>query len=116
MQQELIYHLLRKRLIFLLENPTDINWTLPDKIPDLTNLAVNASLNAKINQVKGEIPSITNLATTAVPTTFENKIPDLSKYFITPEFNKLTAKTFTARLAQANLASKNNIAYFVKRC
>ena len=65
---------MRKRLIFLLENPTYINWTLPDKIPDL------------------------------------------SKYFITPEFNKLTAKTFTARLAQANLASKNNIAYFVKRC
>ena len=49
MQQELIYHLLLKRLIFLLENPMYINWTLPDKIPDLTNLAVNASLNAKIN-------------------------------------------------------------------
>ena len=30
-----------------------------DKIPDITNLATNASLNAKINEVKGEIPNIT---------------------------------------------------------
>ena len=32
---------------------------IEDKIPDITNLATNASLNAKINEVKGEIPSIT---------------------------------------------------------
>ena len=31
-----------------------------DKIPDITNLAPNASLNAKINQPKGETSSITN--------------------------------------------------------
>ena len=72
-------------------------------------MVANASLNAKINEVKGEIPSITNLTTTAV----ENKIPNVSnlvkkpdyntkinetekkitdhnhdKYIITPEFNK----------------------------
>ena len=29
-----------------------------DKIPDITNLASNASLDAKINEVNGEIPSI----------------------------------------------------------
>ena len=33
----------------------------------------------------------------------------------TPEFNKLTAGNFTARLAQANLASKSNITNFVKK-
>ena len=33
---------------------------IEDKILDITNLATNASLNAKINEVKGEIPSITN--------------------------------------------------------
>ena len=33
----------------------------------------------------------------------------------TPEFNKLTAENFTARLAQANLASKSNITNFVKK-
>ena len=40
---------------------------------------------------------------------------DLDKYFTTQEFNKLTAETFTARLAQANFRSKSDIANFVKR-
>ena len=42
-----------------------------DKIPDITNLATNASLNSKINEVKGEILSIINLVATAVLTTAE---------------------------------------------
>ena len=37
------------------------------------------------------------------------------KYITTPEFNKLTAESFTAILAQANLASKGDIANFVKK-
>ena len=49
-----------------------------DKIPDITNLAVNASLNAKINEVKGEIPNVTNLATTTALTAVENKIPSVT--------------------------------------
>ena len=86
---------------------------IEDKISDITNLATNASLNAEINVVKCEIPSITNLATTFAPTTIENKIPNVSdlvkktnyntkineikknitehdhsnKYITTPEFN-----------------------------
>ena len=35
------------------------------EIPNTTNLATNASLNAKINELKGEIPNIINLATTS---------------------------------------------------
>ena len=35
---------------------------IEDKIPDITNIATNVSLNAE-NGVKGEIPSITNLPT-----------------------------------------------------
>ena len=35
-----------------------------DKIPDITNLATNATLNAKINEVKKEIPNVTNLGPT----------------------------------------------------
>ena len=35
-----------------------------DKIPGITNLATNTTLNAKTHEVKNEIPSITNLATT----------------------------------------------------
>ena len=37
------------------------------------------------------------------------------KYITTPEFNKLTAESFAARLAQANLASKSDIVNFVKK-
>ena len=72
-----------------------------DKIPDITNLATtNNNLNAKINEVKGEIPSITNLATTAALSTIENKIPNASnlvkkkkkKLTITQKLMKLKRK------------------------
>ena len=107
----------------------------------ITNLATNNTLNAKINDVKGEIPSITNLATTSVFTAVENKIPNVSnlvkktdyntkineienkitsdsdndEYITTQEFNELTFKNFTARLKQVNLGSKVDIANVVKK-
>ena len=85
------------------------------EIPSITNLATTAVLDAKMNDVKNKIPNITNLATSTALTTVENKVPDHSKYITTPEFNKLTAESFTARLAQANLASKSDIDNFVKK-
>ena len=48
------------------------------EIPNITNLATNASLNAKIIEVKGEIPNITNLATTTALTAVENKTSNFS--------------------------------------
>ena len=48
------------------------------EIPNTTNLATNASLNAKINELKGEIPNIINLATTSAVTAVEHKIPNVS--------------------------------------
>ena len=48
----------------------------------------------------------------------ENKITDhdhCNKYTTTPEFIKLTAENFAARLKQANLASKSDIANFVNK-
>ena len=93
-----------------------------EKIPDITKLAINASLNAKINKVKGEIPNITSLATTNALTAVENKIHNISNLVIktdyntkineigkkttdhdhdrcitTPEFNRLTAENFAGR-------------------
>ena len=90
--------------------------------------------------MKGEIPNITNIETTAALTAVENKIPNVSnlvkttdyhtkiseiekkitdhdhdKYITTPEFNKLTAEIFDLRLKRADLASKNDIANFVKK-
>ena len=55
------------------------------------------------------ILNITDLATDTALTAIENKIPDRSKYITTVEFYNLTAETFTARLKQANLATKVDI-------
>ena len=41
------------------------------------------------------------------------KISDHNKYITSPKFNKNT--NFAARLAQANLESKNDIANFAKK-
>ena len=96
-----------------------------------TNLATTAALNVKINEVKGEISSITGLSITTALTAIENKIPNVNtliqkadydtkigemekklnhdhgnKYITTQEFNRLTAENFAARLKQANLATK----------
>ena len=112
--------------------------TIEDEIPDITNLATTAAPNAKTNEVQDEITIITNLATTATLTAVENKIPNVSKktdyntkindiknkittdydhdkYIATQEFNKLTSEHVTARLKQANLASKCDIANFVRQ-
>ena len=113
---------------------------IEDNIPDITDLKTNTTFNAKINEVKGKISSITNLATTTTaPIAIENKISNASnlvkktdyntkinetekkitdhdhdKYITTPEVNKLTEENFVARLAQVSLASKNDIAILVK--
>ena len=43
----------------------------------ITNLVANASLNAKINKVKGEIPTISNIASSNTLVSVEN-IPNVS--------------------------------------
>ena len=93
--------------------------------------------------VKGEIPNFTNLATTTTTalTAVENKISNVSnlvkktdyntkiseienktttdhdhdKHIITPEFTKLTAESFVARLQQANIVGKTDISNFVNK-
>ena len=85
------------------------------EIPGTANLATAASLNAKKNEIKTKIHNVTNLATAIALTAVENKIPNHNKYITAPEFNTLAAQNYTSRLAQANLASKNDIANFVKK-
>ena len=82
---------------------------------NITNLATTTALNAKINEVKNKIPNNSNLATNTALTAVENKMPGHSKYITTTKFNKLRAENFTARLKQGNLATKDNIADFVKK-
>ena len=43
-------------------------------VTDITNLATKTTLNGNINEVKGEIANITNIATTGALTAVENKI------------------------------------------
>ena len=45
----------------------------------------------------------------------EKEIPDPDQCIPTQEFNKLTADDFAERLNQVDLASKNNIARFIKK-
>ena len=49
------------------------------ELPSITNLATSATLNAKTKEVKGKMPNITNLATTTTALiAAENKIPNVS--------------------------------------
>ena len=108
---------------------TDIS-ELENKIPDISGLVKKTDYNIKITEIEGKFPHVTNLATKTALTNIENKIPDVSnlvkktyydtkvtkienkhnhdKYIDTPEFNKLAADVFNARLAQANLVTKTD--------
>ena len=48
------------------------------KIPDITNIATNTILHPKINQVKKEITSFTDLTATTALTAIENEILNIS--------------------------------------
>ena len=119
---------------FVLKTKYDADKTeLEKKIPDTSKLVKKSDYNAKVSEIEGKIPSISGLVTTSALTAVENKIPSISnlvkkidynikitetekkltdhkhdKYITTPEFNKLTAENFTARLAQANLITKTD--------
>ena len=54
---------------------------------NITNLATNAALKAKINEVKEKISSITNLATTTTLTAVENKIPNIINLVKKTDYN-----------------------------
>ena len=70
-----------------------------NKIANVRNLAKNTDYNTKISEIQNKITTD----------------HDHDKYITTPEFNKLTSENYTARLAQANLAKKSDIANFIKK-
>ena len=82
---------------------------IKNKIPNTNKLATTTALNA----VENKIPNISNLVKKNYYNTkiseIENKITtdhDHNKQITTHDSKKLTAESFTARLAQANLANK----------
>ena len=66
---------------------------------NVSNLIKKTNYNTKISEIENKI----------------NTDHDHDKYITTQEFNKLTLECFTARLKQSNLASKGDIANFVKK-
>ena len=66
---------------------------------NVSNLVKKPDYNTKISEIENEIATD----------------HDHDKYITTQKSNKLTSENFTARLKQANLASKNDIANFVKK-
>ena len=87
-----------KYLILLLLYTTAIT-AVENKIPNVSNLVKKSDYNTKVSEIENKI----------------NVNHDHDKYITTQEFNKLTSESFTERLKQANLASKNDIADFVKK-
>ena len=57
------------------------------KIPNIINLATNASLNTKTSDVKGEISNMTKPASTTAITAFENEIPNISDLVKKTDYN-----------------------------
>ena len=61
-----------------------------EEIPSITNLATTGALNAKINEVKGILPNVTNLASTTALTVVGNKIPNVSNLVKKTGYNTKT--------------------------
>ena len=119
---------------FVLKTKYDSDKAKPEKkIPDTSKLVKKSDCNAKISELENKMSSISGLVKTSVLTAVENKIPSVKmlvkkidydtkvsglekkitdhnhdKYIASPEFNKITAENFVARLAQANLISKTD--------
>ena len=72
------------------------------KKADTTGLVTTTVLNTKTSETENTIPNTSCLVTTFVLSTktseVENKIADHPKRITTPEFNKLTAENFVAKL------------------
>ena len=122
----------------LLTVPVDLS-----KLSDVgkNDLVKKNVYNTKIKNIANKIPGITNLATTTALTGIENEMLNVSnlvkktdyntkiieiqnkitanydhdKHVTTQEFDKLTSENFTAKLKQANLASKNDATNFAKK-
>ena len=75
---------------------------IKDQIPDITNLATVAALNAKVKKVKGEIFSITGLATTTALTAVENKIKKISSLVKKANYDKKKIGKIEKKLIHAH--------------
>ena len=80
---------------------------IEDNLPDITNLATNTTLKAKLNEVKNEIHRITNSATTTTALNgsigkVKNKIPNIDNLATTTALTAVKSKISNV----SNLAKK----------
>ena len=94
-----------------------------NKIPKIINTATTATTITTSTAFKNKIPNVSNLVKKIDYSTKNSEIKKKiyvdhhhdNKYYTTQELNKSTSEKFTARLKQANLASKNCIANFLQK-
>ena len=81
---------------------------LENKIPDISNLPTKTALTAVENKIHDVHDLVKKTDYNTKVTEIENKVNNHNhnKYIDTPEFNKLPASVFNARLTQANLIAK----------
>ena len=92
----------------------DVHNDIEDKIPNITNLATNASRNTKINKIKAVIPNIANLATTTALTAVENKDVTSNKnesYGLSKKVKAISTKGLTKDLIN-KFSTLNGAKYF----
>ena len=100
---------------------------IEDRISDIIKLATNTTVNAKINEVKNKVPSITNnLVTSTAGTSVENKsinVTDLvkdadydaeikeikSKYFTTCDFHKFMNDILKTKITSKKLVNESGL-------
>ena len=101
-------------------------------MPDTNWLVKKTENNSKIAEIGGKIPSINGLATTAVLSDFENRIPNVSdlvkkanydakisdkdiSYFTTSDYSKFTSEKLNAKIKEKRLVEKSDISGFIDK-
>ena len=76
-----------------------------------TKLFKKKDYDAKINEIKGEILSITGLVKKTV---YNTKISDIEfKYFITSDYNKFMSNVLDTKIKEKKLVNESNTSIFI---
>ena len=78
---------------------------------DENKIVKKKDYDAKINEIKGEILSITGLVKKTV---YNTKISDIEfKYFITSDYNKFMSNVLDTKIKEKKLVNESNTSIFI---
>ena len=81
------------------------------KVPGVSKLVINSSLNAKIVKVENKIPDVSKLVANSTLNTkirkVGKKIPNHDLYISNSDFDMLTSETFTEKIKAINFSKQN---------